>query len=312
MNPPKRASREVNKFRDRAREVIKHHFGGAKRITYLSAGMSNFVFSFHTGDGDFIIRISPDAAGIKSFLKEQWAVAAARKTGVPAPEILEVGTGRIEFPYMVVRSVAGSEARFHPKRNEILRELGRLAALINSIRTKGFGETFNWSNNQLSLNGSFKEYLENEYNYAEKIETLQRHKMLSPQKAKRLKRIFTDASKMRSKPVLTHGDLRLKNVIADDDGKINAVLDWEGCISSIAPAWELSIALHDLGIDEVQHFLAGYGIKPKELADSMPLVRAFNIANYASAVNEIAAAKNKDLLAQYRLRLDGTLDLYAL
>ena len=311
MTPPQRASREVNKFRECARVVIDHHFGRPKRVIYLSAGMSNFVFAFSTADGDFIIRISPDAAGIKSFIKEQWAVREASKVGIPAPEILEVGTGMIDHPYMVSRTTKGSEARFHPNRLEILREMGRIGAAINSIKTKGFGETFDWSDNRLSFNNSFKEYLETEYNFGEKIETLKKHRMLSPQQAKKLERTFTEAAKSRAHPVLTHGDLRLKNVIADEDGKIKAIIDWEGCISSIAPAWELSIALHDLGIDEMQFFLEGYGITEKKLSDSMPLIRAFNIANYAAAVAGIAAAKNKPLLAHYRLRLGGMLDLYS-
>lgn len=312
MTPPKRASREVNKFRECARVVIDHHFGKAKRVTYLSAGMSNFVFSFNTAEGDFIIRISPDAAGINSFIKEQWAVREASKVGIPTPEILEVGTGRIDHPYMVSRSTKGTEARFHPKRNEILRELGRIGAAINSIKTKGFGETFDWSDNRLSFNKSFKDYLESEYNFAEKIEILKKHKMLSPQHAKKLEHTFAEAAKSRARPVLTHGDLRLKNVIADEDGKIKAIIDWEGCISSIAPAWELSIALHDLGIDEKQFFLEGYGISEKKLSDAMPLVRAFNIANYASTVDGLADAKNKPMLAHYRLRLGGFLDMYSI
>ena len=33
-------------------------------------------------------------------------------------------------------------------------------------------------------------------------------------------------------------------------------------------------ALHDLGIDEMQSFLEGYGITDKKLLESMPLIRA--------------------------------------
>ena len=312
MKPPKRASHQVDKFRDRARKVVDHHLGGAKRLKYLSGGLTNFVFAFSTSDGDFIIRISPDPARINAFMKEQWAVRAAREAGVPAPEILEVGLDLIEFPYMVTRSSQGVEARFHPKRHEILREMGRLGSIINSIETKGFGETFDWSDNRLSLNDSLKDWLENEYGYEGKIEILTKNRMISEKRARQLRNIFSEHSRSRKKPVLNHSDLRLKNVIADEDGKINAIIDWEGCVSNVAPAWELSLALHDLGIDEVQLFLDGYGISEKQLRDAMPLVRAFNITNYAQAVSDIAASKDKKLLSQYRLRLGGDLDLYSI
>jgi hygromycin-B 4-O-kinase len=306
-------SREVSKFRDRARIVVNHYFGtGARRLVHQSGGLTNFVFSFSNPDGDFIIRISPDPARISSFIKEQWAETAARDAGVPAPEILEVGSDLIQFPYMISRTVDGSGGTHHPKRLEILRELGRYGSVINSIKTKGFGHTFDWSVNQLSHNAIFKDYLYNEYGFEKKLDLLARHKMLTTDRQKKLAKIFADASRRKVRPVLNHGDIRLKNVIADENGKINAIIDWEGCTSNFAPAWELSIALHDLGIDEIQHFLEGYGITAKRFSDSMPLIRAFNITNYASAVEEAAAERDKRLLAHYRMRLAGNLDLYSL
>lgn len=305
-------TREVNKFEKLAKVVIKHHFGTtAKRIEHKSAGLTNFVFAFKHSEGDFIIRISPDPSKINLFIKEQWAETAARKAGVPAPEILEVGSEVIPLPYMISRTVSGGDAMNHPKQFEILREMGRLAALINTIPTNGFGQTFDWSSNQLSLNKTFKDYLENEYCFESKLEILEKHRTITQKQSSRLEKIFGEAKKIKSEPVLNHGDIRLKNVIAGDDGKINAIIDWEGCTSNIAPQWELSIALHDLGIDGMQHFLAGYGIKDAKLREIMPLVKAFNIANYAGAVEGIANSKDKIMLEQYRTRLSGALDLYS-
>ncbi|WP_245433814.1 phosphotransferase [Methylocystis hirsuta] len=34
-------------------------------------------------------------------------------------------------------------------------------------------------------------------------------------------------------PVLNHGDMRLKNVVADASGAITAVIDWECCASNV-------------------------------------------------------------------------------
>lgn len=304
--------KEALKWREMAQKVIAHHFGSKpSRIVYKASGLSNFVFAVKHSEGDFIVRLSPDATKLNNFIKEQWAEEHASKAGVPVAEILEVGNEVVPFPYMIVRQVTGAEATYNENRLDIVREMGRYGAIINSIPTKGFGNTFDWSNNQLSFNETFAEYLENALQADAKIETLEKHKMISAEKAKSLRKIFTDAKKMKVKPHLTHGDLRLKNVLVGEDGKITAIIDWETCTSNIAPQWELSLALHDLWIDEKQAFLEGYGIAPKKYLEIAPLVKAFNIVNYAPTVERMANAKDKKRLEEYRLRLGGELDLYS-
>lgn len=305
--------KEALKWRDMARKIIEHHFGSKpSRMIYKASGLSNFVFAVKHSEGDFIVRISPDATKLNNFIKEQWAEEHASKAGVPVAEILEVGNEVVPFPYMIVRQVNGSEATYNENRLDIVREMGRYGAIINSIPTKGFGNTFDWSNNQLSFNETFGEYLENALQVESKIEILEKHKMISKEKEKALRKIFSEARKMKVKPHLTHGDLRLKNVLVGADGKITAIIDWETCTSNIAPHWEFSLALHDLWVDEKQAFLEGYGIAPKKYAEIAPLVKALNIVNYAPTVERMANAKDKKRLDEYRVRLGGELDLYSL
>jgi fructosamine-3-kinase len=193
-----------------------------------------------------------------------------------------------------------------------LRELGRYGALINSIKTSGFGKTFDWSSNQLSLNETWKDYLQKELKFEERLQILEKHRMISAEQNKKLEKIFAEALKLKPNPALNHSDLRLKNVIAGEDGKIKAIIDWENCVSNIAPQWELSIALHDLWIDEKQAFLEGYGLTEKKIAEIAPLMKAFNLVNYTPAIEEMVKAKNKARIEQYRTRLSGALDFYSL
>ena len=305
------SNREINRAKEMARDVIAHHFGNKKprRVAHKTSGLSNFVFEVTHAEGDFIVRISPEPTRINSFIKEQWAQNKAREAGVPVPEILEVGSHVINQPFMISRVVEGCEATFHKKRFEIVREMGCRAALINSIKTKGFGETFDWSSNQLSHNETWREFLENEWRFEEKLAALEKRKMLDAAKAKKIRKILIDAG--RQNPALTHGDIRLKNVMVNDEGKITAFLDWENAASNLAPAWELSIALHDLSIDEKQLFLEGYGLKEKEIAELMPLIRAINFVNYAPEVERLAMEKDKEHLEKLQTRLSGALDLYS-
>lgn len=307
------SARQVDKFRTFARFVVEHHFGSRPvRLNHKTGGLSNFVFEAKHAEGDFIVRISPDPGRLNAFIKEHWCERAAREVGVPTAEILETGASIIPFPYVIARRVDGVEALHHPEREKIVLELGRLAERINSIRTGGFGETFDWSNNELSRNKNLKDYLKGEYRYEERIDALARSRLCPPDKIKSLRRISREMLKVRARAVLNHGDLRLKNVIADNEGRIRAVIDWEKATSNVAPHWELSVALHDLGIDLREQFVEGYGIGPKKLAEIAPFIKAFNMLNYVDEINRATAEKDKAALEHIRLRFAGTFDLYSI
>ncbi len=304
---------QIDDAKEMARTVIAHHFGSKpRRIIHKSAGLTNLVFAVNHKEGDFVVRISPETGRINSFLKEQWAQQKAEKAGVPTAEILEVGCEVIPLPFMIVRTIEGKEATHHPKQLEILREMGKYAAQINSILTSGFGNTFDWSSNQLSQNATWKEYLEKELNLESRFQTLEKRRMITEAQRKKLDKIFAAAMKESFKPALNHGDMRLKNVIVDEEGKIGAIIDWENCTSNRAPEWELSLALHDLSIDGKQYFLEGYGIGAKKFEEIAPLIKAINIINYAPEIERLYIAKETKQLEQFRTRLSGALDLYSL
>ena len=103
----------------------------------------------------------------------------------------------------------------------------------------------------------------------------------------------------------------MKNVIANQAGKIIAIIDWEKATSNIAPHWEFSVALHDVGVDEREQFVTGYGMTPKRLSEIAPFVKVFNLLNYTDKINEALAAKDKAALARFRMRLSGAFDLYS-
>lgn len=301
------------RLRAMVRAIMENHFGKPPtRIAYKPSGLTNDVFLVQHPDGQFVVRISPDPSKLNTFIKEQWATLKAREAGVPTSEILEVGNEVVPQPYMIARKVSGREATNHPKRSQILRALGECGAMINSIRTRGFGSTFDWSHNKLSKNETLKDYLDGELKINDRLELLAKQKMLSKQSLAKLESIFRSARKSTARPSLNHGDLRLKNVIVDDEGEINALIDWEHCSSNLAPQWELSIALHDLSIDEKQQFLDGYGLASKKLSDCSALMKAFNIINYAPLIQRLVEEKNRQELEQYRLRLSGALDMYSL
>ena len=311
MKPTKSGAhvREINRSRAMAHQIIAHYFGTAKvRTRYLSGGKTNFVFEVQHNEGKFVVRLNSDASKLQSFMKEQWATAQVKKLGVPTPDIVEVSNEVVECPYMISRCVVGTEATFHPQRGEIVRELGRYARLINSVRTNGFGSTFVWSRNKLSHNATWQEFLKDELDLSYRRKLLESAHLLSKQTSKTVRSILNVAPK---KPVLNHGDLRLKNVVVNKQGRITAILDWEHCMSNTV-AWDLSIALHDLSINHKQEFLAGYQMSESNMMRLAPMIKALNIVNYAPAVEHLSKRERARKLKQYRLRLKGYLDLYSL
>lgn len=290
---------------------MEGHFGKPpSRIVYKRSGLTNYVFAINHAEGPFVVRISPAAEKIEAFRKEFWATQKVREAGVPTPEVLVVGSDIVSEPYVITRRVTGSEATHHPKRDRIVHEMGRYAKIINSIRTTNFGANFDWTND--SKHRTWTDYLEDELDIEKRLLLFSKYKILSGRGLDKLRKIIDHTKTFRICPSLNHGDLRLKNVIVDDDGEIAAIVDWEDCLSTIAPQWELSIALHDLSIDEKHLFIEGYGLDFEQVHEMSPLIKAFNIINYSGAVERAVKTNDHKRLEEFRLRLSGELDLYSL
>jgi aminoglycoside phosphotransferase (APT) family kinase protein len=304
---------EVRKKINLVKKIVQHHFGSLpKKIEFKPAGFTNFVFEVKCRQGNFIVRIAAIASRFKDFQKEQWAVDKVKKLGVPVAEILEVGNEIVDLPYMLQKKIDGKEATNHPDRLRILFELGHYAQLIHTIHTTNYGNSFDWSKNRLSKNKTWKEYLLEEFNIHQRIEILKENEMLTKTQVKKISSLATKMEKWKEGPVLNHGDLRLKNVIIDNNGKLLALIDWEHCCSNMAPYWDLSIALHDLSVDAKEEFLKGYGIDPSSFNDIAPYLKVFNILNYSDIISRKAKRRDKKGLDFYRLRLQGSLDLFSI
>jgi aminoglycoside phosphotransferase (APT) family kinase protein len=293
--------------------LTKHYFGSkTRKLKPMIGGRTNHVFETTSPNGPVIIRLSDNADSLGGFMKEQWATARAGEAGVPVTEILEVGNIVVPYPYMIQRKVTGTAALHYTDDNtDIVRQMGAMASHIHSIRTKGFGDVFDWSENMLSKNGSFKQYMEDDMNVRHRLSVLRKHGGLSDKALRNVAAAVRNLAGWKGMPSLAHGDIRLKNVMVDDQGSIVALIDWEECHSGPAMIWDLAISLHDLGIDKKQAFIEGYGIKPKEFAEHSRMIKALNILHYASTLERAAAKKDKQRVSFLQLRLGGSLDLFA-
>jgi aminoglycoside phosphotransferase (APT) family kinase protein len=301
---------EAREMRSRADRLMRRLVGRApRRLVPLAGGITNHVLACDIAGERWVVRLNADAARLQDFLKQQWALDAARKAGVPAPEALDCGVDD-GTAYLITQHVSGKAACDLPQRLPILEQLGQLAARVHASKTSGFGQTFDWSANTLSKRSTWGAYLDQDLRADERVELLVRHGLLSDSALQELKEALAEMRRWRRPPALHHGDLRLKNVITTRDGeRIVALIDWDNCLSAPVPHWDLSIALHDLGLDEQEAWLRGYGLPPRRMQAMAPFLRALNAINYVPVIGKALRSGDRSRFAWLKARLSGSLSL---
>ena len=295
-------------------DIVRHHFGEKPhKLLARSGGLTNAVYTFKVAHGEFVLRTQTTAGKVADYLKEQWAMDAARTAGVPTPKVLEVGNSDSGDAYMITERVRGIDGCNAPNRHATLEMLGRSAATLHGIPTHGFGSVFDWSSNQLSRHETWHSWLTAGFDVEERLRVLRQNGLLDDHQVGALREVAETMGRWRKPAVLHHGDLRLKNTIVDaDTGQLVALIDWESATSLPAPYWDLSLGLHDLGVDEKEAFLSGYGIGARALLNALPFIRLFNVLNYAGPAERAALASDRAALERFRARFRGALDLYRL
>jgi hygromycin-B 4-O-kinase len=301
----------------RAAEAMETAAWALERATHLkplaltaeAAGLTNHVFCADTESGRFIVRLGAHDK-LDVFEREREVIGRVGAIGVPVVEIVAVGQAA-DWPFMISRRVAGEPALNHPRRLDILAETGRLAGRIHTLRTKGYGSDFAWPDDGHPADGSWQAWLNGEFDAWGRLDRLYRNGLISDWQREALSRTLKTVEEWEDLPILNHGDLRLKNVLVDDSGAIQALIDWDNAVSSLGPHWDISIALHDLSIDAKEAFLKGYGLREAIVREAAPAWRLFNALNYVPTILALVGGDNQAELERLRTRLTGALDLYA-
>jgi aminoglycoside phosphotransferase (APT) family kinase protein len=291
--------------------IGEHYLGrGILSVTPLSGSNSNYVFELDHAAGSFVVRLSPNLTKLRDYNKETIVQERVRRLGIPAPELLHVGIDPVPFEFS--RKIKGQPAAAFSAQNLIIEELGAFARLIHSIPTFGHGSMFSFEIEGGEKSCTWIDFLEKEWQAPRRLEILIQDEMLTSAQGGRAEALLEEMERWTGRPALNHGDLRLKNVLVNEKGKIVALLDWERCVSAIPPYWDLSIALHDLSIDAKEAFLRGYGMTPDRMEMIAPFLKLINLLNYATEVEAADKASDREELLRLKTRIGGRLDLYSL
>lgn len=291
-----------------AKAAVSRRFGDAPTsLSAATGGLSNHVFHVETASEALVVRLGPAGTKSNAFERERMVIARVREAGVPAPEVLALD--EVDgLAVMIARRLPGEIAKDHPERLRTLLDLGALAAeRIHVIRTHGFGCDFSFEG---EAQGNWRDWLTHDYDANGRLATLHGQALISEHREAELRETLAGVSEWSGEGILNHGDLRLKNVMVDQDGSILGLIDWEDSRSTLTPHWDLSVALHDLWVDQIQAFLKGYGLDEAQMRSAAPIWRLFNTLNYAPEVERALEAGDEDCLEQIRTRFSGAFDLF--
>jgi Ser/Thr protein kinase RdoA (MazF antagonist) len=293
-----------------AATVVRRHLGlRARRLQPLTGGLNNHIFRLEANGRSLVVRMHDAAGQLAVYRREAWAMAQARRAGVPTPQVLEVGREG-ERPFMILEEAPGIPGTHWSDTVAVLRQLGKLAARLHQVRTEGFGRALGRRGQGERGWPRWSDFLEHELQIEERLRLLDEVNALPRPARETLDTTLARMRRWSRHPVLHHGDLRLKNVIVSpEDGSVVALIDWEDCLSAPAPHWDLAIALHDVGPDEKEAFLQGYGLSPARFARIAPDLRALNVLNYAWAIRQALDDGQRQRAAWLKARLRGVFDL---
>jgi aminoglycoside phosphotransferase (APT) family kinase protein len=126
---------------------------------------------------------------------------------------------------------------------------------------------------------TWPEFIEHEFKLDQRLKQLQAVDLIDEATATHMADLVLPLGTGRE-PRLNHGDLRLKNVLVDSAGRINAIIDWENAVAAPAPEWELALALHARIARRRIRALRWLDLKPRE--SSRPAMTASSVEHRRS------------------------------
>lgn len=239
-------------------------------------GGVNHTFLATTPDRRLIVRVN-EAAELRRFQKEAWAIQHAAAVDVPVPEVAAVGVAA-ELAYMIESYVEGPSGNSLPPdgQRSAWREIGGLLKRIHSVPVGGFGEELS----DLTEGGSanWARYLDYNLGALNDRDPLVEMGVLEPKTQGRLRASFEGLRDIPKTFGLSHGDMSLRNVISHE-GRLH-VIDWGEANAHFVPHFDFGIILEDSLDAESSEFvelLAGYGLDRPGFQLLKPYVEALRL-----------------------------------
>jgi aminoglycoside phosphotransferase (APT) family kinase protein len=248
--------------------AIQQQLGVCPRLGSLRVRPSMIlVCEAHLSKSTVVFKATLDAAN-STLALEGWACDRVRKLGVPSPKVLAFDASRQYFPspYLIMEKVSGQPLktlRLSPDRlGLVLRQVGRFARLIHSVRLEGFGyldEALYLLQN--TVRGEHLTWRDAVWEHLEGAVYLTRQGLLSPSTLGSLRmRLEQHDALLRHCELgcLLHGDLGSGNTFVNPSTEeVVGIIDFAQRQSG-DPAWDLARIALERDPDQLRLVLDAY------------------------------------------------------
>lgn len=254
----------------------------------IASGSVNLVSKATLSDGTkIIIRSHPSNIPNGYFWVEKAATEYAAKAGIPVYKTYYIydEKANFDFDFMLIEQLTGKniskEMTLTPELDgKITRQTGYYAYIINSINTERYGffnnEVAKKEGKLVGIHSKWKDHL-----YAaldSNLKYLVDQKIITTEQSNKLEQIFSQNENIIycKQPHLIHNDIADWNQLANYEGNITGMIDWDECFSG-DPIMEF--AQYSLFYDEprITWFKEGYTIEkalPDDFEEKFHLYKA--------------------------------------
>ena len=233
----------------------------------IGKGDVNRVYIVKQDNNQIVVRLNSEDE-LNRFKKEAWCLEEASSKGIPSPHLIDIGV-KNNTAYMILNFIAGKNGSdISENKEKIWHVIGSYAKKINSISTRGFGETMTSPGD---FSDSWERYLTYNIQSFDHNDELLKLGVLTKEHSQLIKKRFIRLKDKQFHFGLVHGDLSLENVIVEND-KVT-LIDWGVAESTIAPHMEIVDLLQNQMSDTgslFDNFLLGYGMDRDEYESLKP------------------------------------------
>lgn len=234
----------------------------------LVLGSVNTVVPVRLKSGrKIVIRMHPSEVKNGYFWVEAVATKLAKAAGVPTYEtfVVDDTRGSVPFDYMIMTHEQGKPMQdlwpLEPDLEEwLVRETGRYAAMIHTIKPKGYGFFRNdIAKHEGRLQGQYSSLRQHtEAGLEEDLGFLQDSETITASQRKTIEALFTKHGSLLvlKESALIHNDIADWNQLTDGN-HVTAMMDWDECVGG-DPIMELSAYSLFFGEPRMRWFVRGY------------------------------------------------------
>jgi aminoglycoside phosphotransferase (APT) family kinase protein len=275
---------------------IVHGLGREPAVVTALAGVVNAVFRVRGAGFDWVVRFPVDSSRPNEFPLEEWALAAARRAGIPVPEA--VGSGLLDdVPFLVLRYCEPAAAG----PDDPWTWLGRYARWVPDVPLAGAPDA-GFSRFGRDLPTAWRAHLAYNLEALDADDPLLHDGGYTAGQQPLLRVLLTELGSARFEHGLAHGDLAPRNLVSRGGTEAPVLLDWGTATVGPAPWTDLQRvyqwAVHDRSVPRTAlvDFAAAAGVPPTGETERM-LVR-LTVLRYLDLARW-ARDRRPDLYADY-------------